>query len=92
MFFDAIALGVVGFFGASSIERLPTEIAITDCVKQFKGVKIRPVEAALRIGVDQWIDKPCLLALARARWEARFPGFRLLGAQLPVRAERCVGH
>ena len=28
--------GVVGFFGASSIERLPTEVAITDCVRQFK--------------------------------------------------------
>ena len=28
--------GVVGFFGASSIERLPTEVAITDCVKRFK--------------------------------------------------------
>ncbi len=31
--------GVVGFFGASSIERLPTEVAITGCVKQFKGLK-----------------------------------------------------
>jgi predicted TIM-barrel enzyme len=28
--------GVVGFFGASSIERLPTEVAITDCVRKFK--------------------------------------------------------
>jgi predicted TIM-barrel enzyme len=28
--------GVVGFFGASSIERLPTEVAITDCVRRFK--------------------------------------------------------
>jgi predicted TIM-barrel enzyme len=28
--------GVVGFFGASSIERLPTEIAITGCVRRFK--------------------------------------------------------
>jgi predicted TIM-barrel enzyme len=28
--------GVVGFFGASSIERLPTEAAITDCVRAFK--------------------------------------------------------
>ena len=28
--------GVVGFFGASSIERLPTEVAITACVRQFK--------------------------------------------------------
>lgn len=32
--------GVVGFFGASSIERLPTEIAITGCVKQFKGLSL----------------------------------------------------
>jgi predicted TIM-barrel enzyme len=30
--------GVVGFFGASSIERLPTEVAITGCVRQFKGL------------------------------------------------------
>src|SRR5438876_162565 len=29
-----------GFFGASSIERLPTEIAITGCVQKFKGMKI----------------------------------------------------
>jgi predicted TIM-barrel enzyme len=28
--------GVAGFFGASSIERLPTEAAITDCVRRFK--------------------------------------------------------
>ena len=28
--------GIVGFFGASSIERLPTERAITSCVQQFK--------------------------------------------------------
>jgi predicted TIM-barrel enzyme len=32
--------GIVGFFGASSIERLPTEVAITNCVKQFKGLKL----------------------------------------------------
>jgi predicted TIM-barrel enzyme len=31
--------GVVGFFGASSIERLPTEVAITDCVRRFKELK-----------------------------------------------------
>ncbi|GIO05847.1 hypothetical protein J31TS6_18750 [Brevibacillus reuszeri] len=30
--------GVVGFFGASSIERLPTEKAITEQVRSFKGV------------------------------------------------------
>ncbi len=32
--------GIAGFFGASSIERLPTEIAITGCVKKFKEMKI----------------------------------------------------
>jgi predicted TIM-barrel enzyme len=31
--------GIVGFFGASSIERLPTEVAITGCVRRFKGIK-----------------------------------------------------
>lgn len=30
--------GVSGFFGASSIERLPTEIAISDQVKKFKDI------------------------------------------------------
>ncbi len=30
--------GVVGFFGASSIERLPTELAITECVRRFKAI------------------------------------------------------
>ena len=33
--------GIVGFFGASSIERLPTEVAITGCVKQFKGLRLK---------------------------------------------------
>ncbi len=32
--------GIVGFFGASSIERLPTEVAITGCVKQFKAIPV----------------------------------------------------
>jgi predicted TIM-barrel enzyme len=31
--------GIVGFYGASSIERLPTEVAITGCVKKFKALK-----------------------------------------------------
>jgi predicted TIM-barrel enzyme len=31
--------GIGGFFGASSIERLPTEVAITDCVRRFKGLR-----------------------------------------------------
>ncbi len=32
--------GIVGFFGASSIERLPTEVAITAQVRRFKKLKI----------------------------------------------------
>ena len=31
--------GIVGFFGASSIERLPTEVAITGCVREFKSIR-----------------------------------------------------
>jgi predicted TIM-barrel enzyme len=31
--------GVVGFFGASSMERLPTEVAITETVRRFKALK-----------------------------------------------------
>ena len=30
--------GIAGFFGASSVERLPTEIAITEQVKKFKSL------------------------------------------------------
>ena len=30
--------GVVGFFGASSIERLPTEVAIREQTEKFKAV------------------------------------------------------
>jgi predicted TIM-barrel enzyme len=30
--------GVAGFFGASSMERLPTEVAITDAVRRFKSI------------------------------------------------------
>ena len=33
--------GIVGFFGASSIERLPTEVAITGCVRRFKEMHFR---------------------------------------------------
>jgi predicted TIM-barrel enzyme len=32
--------GVVGFFGASSMERLPTETAMTENMKRFKGIEI----------------------------------------------------
>ena len=33
-------LGVVGFFGASSLERLPTEQAIEQQARDFKGVEL----------------------------------------------------
>ncbi|MFF7250839.1 phosphoenolpyruvate hydrolase family protein [Embleya sp. NPDC008237] len=33
--------GVVGFFGASSMERLPTEVAITDQARAFKNIALR---------------------------------------------------
>jgi predicted TIM-barrel enzyme len=32
--------GVVGFFGASSMERLPTEVAMTENMKQFKSIPL----------------------------------------------------
>jgi predicted TIM-barrel enzyme len=32
--------GVQGFFGASSMERLPTEIAMTENMKRFKSLTI----------------------------------------------------
>jgi predicted TIM-barrel enzyme len=32
--------GVHGFFGASSMERLPVEVAITNTTKDFKAVQI----------------------------------------------------
>jgi predicted TIM-barrel enzyme len=34
--------GVCGFFGASSIERLPTERAITEQVRSFKNLNLHP--------------------------------------------------
>jgi len=30
--------GIVGFFGASSVERLPTEVAMTACARRFKAL------------------------------------------------------
>jgi predicted TIM-barrel enzyme len=33
--------GVVGFFGASSMERLPTEVAITETMRRFKSIPVR---------------------------------------------------
>lgn len=32
--------GVVGFFGASSMERLPTEVAVTENMRRFKAIRI----------------------------------------------------
>jgi predicted TIM-barrel enzyme len=34
--------GVAGFFGASSVERLPAETAITEQVRRFKAIPVRP--------------------------------------------------
>jgi predicted TIM-barrel enzyme len=39
--------GVVGFFGASSMERLPTEVALTEIVRRFKAI---PIEGGVRAG------------------------------------------
>jgi predicted TIM-barrel enzyme len=33
--------GVVGFFGASSMERLPTEVAMTDNMRRFKSISVK---------------------------------------------------
>ena len=32
--------GIAGFYGASSMERLPVEIAITENTKRFKQLKV----------------------------------------------------
>ncbi len=32
-----------GFYGASSMERLPTEIAITEQIKKFKAISFKPM-------------------------------------------------
>ena len=33
--------GIVGFFGASSMERLPTEVAMTENMRRFKSIPIQ---------------------------------------------------
>lgn len=38
--------GIIGFFGATSIERLPTERAITAQVQSFKAIKLAELEPA----------------------------------------------
>jgi predicted TIM-barrel enzyme len=40
------APGIAGFFGASSIERLPTEVAITETVRRFKALPLRSATVA----------------------------------------------
>jgi len=35
-------IGVVGFFGASSMERLPTEVAMTENMARFKAIPVAP--------------------------------------------------
>lgn len=37
--------GVHGFYGASSMERLPVETAIAECVREFKAIQLPPDEA-----------------------------------------------
>jgi predicted TIM-barrel enzyme len=39
--------GVVGFFGASSMERLPTEVAMTENMKRFKSIPLEGQEEAV---------------------------------------------
>jgi predicted TIM-barrel enzyme len=38
-------VGVVGFFGASSMERLPTEVALTENMRRFKAIRPAPSTA-----------------------------------------------
>ena len=33
--------GIVGFFGASSMERLPTEVAMTENMRRFKSIPVK---------------------------------------------------
>lgn len=32
--------GIAGFFGASSAERLPTEVALTQCIRDYKSIRV----------------------------------------------------
>ena len=40
--------GVVGFFGASSMERLPTEVAMTENMRRFKSIPVDVLRSARR--------------------------------------------
>jgi predicted TIM-barrel enzyme len=40
------AKGVAGFYGASSMERLPVEVALTENMRRFKGLRIEATKAS----------------------------------------------
>ena len=40
--------GIVGFFGASSIERLPTEVALENQARRFKSLNLMNFDAGNR--------------------------------------------
>jgi predicted TIM-barrel enzyme len=40
--------GIVGFFGASSMERLPTEVAMTENMRRFKSIPVHPPQEESR--------------------------------------------
>ena len=40
--------GIVGFFGASSMERLPTEVAMTENMRRFKSIPVKPLQKESR--------------------------------------------
>jgi predicted TIM-barrel enzyme len=46
--------GIAGFFGASSVERLPTEIAITAAVRDFKSISLNTRPKNDRAGTTPW--------------------------------------
>ena len=46
--------GVVGFFGASSMERLPTEVAMTENMRRFKSI---PVDSPRRSAMSTFVKQ-----------------------------------
>ncbi len=89
--------GIVGFFGASSIERLPTEVAITGCVRKFKDMALlaarkTPLLRAARHHNhwenDEWKASAAhFLDLPSSRWR-RWAGFRRANPRSKRRASR----
>ena len=45
--------GVVGFFGASSMERLPTEVAMTENMRRFKAIAVLAETSRLLTRIDE---------------------------------------